>query len=192
MKTVLGLLCLVLLLSCKKPVDEPVTPVVVPVVVPDIRIDLDKRPIDKSDALHSILGGYYEYNVNALDYFSKRVPCTSVISGLSKAWVSRKDVNTLQVQVAYLGYCTGPLKGNDFEFVATFTAVAPTVLGATNRVELTGTCTRLKPVDAQLLNKAVVGYAVLSPKLGEFYINLPDYAGKSQQIVAKMDIREQL
>lgn len=184
-------LILLILLSCKG--NEPSQPTDPIITTTGLKVDLDKKPVDKSDPLYSILSGYYEYNITPVDYIMDKINCKN--AGLSKAWVSRKDDKTLLIHFAWIGYCTNqsPLVANDFEFVATFTAqVPPLPLSDKNRIELTGMCTRIKPSDSKLLNQKVEGYAYLSPKLGEFFINLPDSKGVAQQIKAKMDIREYL
>lgn len=193
MKTILySALILFTVLACKGNDPNEPTPTSIP-SANGLKVDLDKKTIDKNDPLYTILSGYYEYNITPVDYIMDKINCKS--TGLSKAWVSRKDDKTLQIHFVWIGYCTNqnPLVTNDFEFVATFTAKVPELpLTNRNRIDLTGVCSRVKPSDPKLLNQKVEGYAYLSPTLGEFVINLPDSKGIAQQIKAKMDIREYL
>lgn len=184
-------LILFILLSCKGE-DEPSEPV--DPTITGLKVNLDKKAVDKNDPLYKILSGYYEYAATPVDYFSTQIPCNTKHIALSKAWISRKDDKTLFIHFVYIGYCTtiqGPRTSNDYEFVAGFNATAPSLpLSVNTRLDLTGVCTLLKPTDNQLLNQKVTGYAYLSPTLGEFVINLPSVKGVAQQIKAKMDVRE--
>lgn len=190
MKNFFVLVCILLVLGCN---EEIITAQQQAQQPNNLTIKFDEIPIDKQDALYTILGGYNELGFLPVDYFTSQVQCTKPQTGMSKAYVSRKDTKTLQIQFAYIGICNDQkiaTAANDIEFVATFTAQAPSLpLTPQTRIELTGVCTRLKPADPKLLNQQVVGYAYLSSKLGEFFINLPDSKGVAQQIKAKMDIR---
>ena len=140
--------------------------------------------------LMPLLKGYFDYGPKPIDYFKAK--CTERHLIIAKCFVEKKDNKTLTIQFVYVGKCsefiTNP--ANDYELKAVVESPMPVKDTKGYRIDFKGTINATKPLDAQLQNKQIEGFAYLSPEVGEFTFNLPvSINGQPAQIVSKMNIR---